>query len=822
MISEQQIMHKISQQPKRAATLKQLVREFGLHGAGRNQLAGQLRSLVSQGSLVHAPDDRFAIPQKAKPTPAGLGKNQASGRLTMHRDGFGFVIPDDPAIAERMDGDIFIPPPAVGAAMHGDRVIVDLVPGRDGGRMEGRIVKVAGRAHSTVVGTFHHGPKYNYVRPIDEKISQDVIIPPGAEKPRTKPPAEHEGTRHRVIGREAKRTQFADLENVVVDVEITDWPSPTQNPRGRVVEVLGYEDDFGVDVEIMIRKHHIPHVFPANVLEEAEAISHIIHQSELQHRKDWRSQPIVTIDGETARDFDDAVRAINLPNGNFELQVHIADVAHYVTEDSDIDREARMRGTSVYFPDRAVPMLPMELSTDICSLRPQVERLVMSCVMEIDRQGEIIGYEISQGIIRSAERMTYTDVQAVLDGDSKLHQRYAPLVPEFERMQELAQILNRKRKRRGSIDFDLPEPIIEFDELGAMQGVTKSERLFAHRLIEEFMLAANECVAEYLEHRGVASIYRIHEPPDAKRVYDFETIAATFGYSLGVGALPIQRMTMRSEKRQRHGTGRNPQQIEIPKEVHITPRMYQKLTEKIAGSPEERILSFLMLRSLKQARYSEKNEGHFALAASAYTHFTSPIRRYPDLIVHRILKGVLADGESGHSRPTRKHSADGASPWDKPKTQPRKKSHDEDERPRIEIIPLKELHQIADTASETERRADEAERELMEWKKLAFMRDRVGDEFEALIVSVTKFGFFVELVDLFIEGLVPLSSLTDDRYTYRENTRQIIGERTRKTYSIGDRLRVLLDRIDRLQRKLQFAVVEVEKPSRAQKRHKRR
>jgi ribonuclease R len=823
MISEQQIMHKISQQPKRAATLKQLVREFGLHGAARNQLATQLRSLVGQGLLVHAPDDRFAIPQKTKPAAQGLGKNQASGRLSMHRDGFGFVIPDDPTLAERLDGDIFIPPPAIGAAMHGDRVIVDLVPGRDGGRMEGRIAKIAGRAHSTVVGTFHHGPKHNYVRPIDEKITQDVIIPPGKEKITTEDTEKHrvKESRHRVIGREAKRTQFADLENVVVDVEITDWPSPTQNPRGRVVEVLGYEDDFGVDVEIMIRKHHIPHVFPTRVLEEAEEISHVIHQSELQRRKDWRSQPVVTIDGETARDFDDAVRAINLPNGNFQLQVHIADVAHYVTEDSAIDREARIRGTSVYFPDRAVPMLPMELSTDICSLRPQVERLVMSCVMEIDHQGEIVGFEISQGVIRSAERMTYTDVQAVLDGDKALRQRYAGLVPEFERMQELAQILNRKRQRRGSIDFDLPEPIIEFDELGAMQGVTKSERLFAHRLIEEFMLAANECVAEYLEHRGVASLYRIHEPPDAKRVYDFETIAATFGYSLGVGALPIQRMTMRSEKRERHGSGRNPQQIEIPKEVHITPRMYQKLTAKIAGTPEERILSFLMLRSLKQARYSEKNEGHFALAASTYTHFTSPIRRYPDLIVHRILKGVLADGESGHSRPTRKHASEEASPWEEANPAHTKKSKDEDERPQVEIIQWKELHQIAETSSDTERRADEAERELMEWKKLTFMRDRVGEEFAALIVSVTKFGFFVELEDLFIEGLVPLASLTDDRYTYRENTRQIIGERTRKTYAIGQRLRVLLDRIDRLQRKLQFAVVEPE-PSRAQKRHKSR
>jgi ribonuclease R len=369
----------------------------------------------------------------------------------------------------------------------------------------------------------------------------------------------------------------------------------------------------------------------------------MISSAEVRKRRDFRDLPIVTIDGETARDFDDAVLVRRLSNGNFELQVHIADVAHYVQPDSPLDQEARLRGTSVYFPDRAVPMLPLELSTDICSLRPQVDRLVMSCLMEIDNRGEIVGYEVCPGVIRSAERMTYTAVNAIVEGDESQRKRYAGLVENFVLMRDLATILNRKRERRGSIDFDLPEPVIEFDEFGLMKSIARSERNIAHRLIEEFMLSANECVAGYLETKGVPSLYRIHEKPDAKRVYDFEVIAATFGYSLGVGALPIQRMQFKADRRAIYGSGKRAREIEIPKEVHITPRMYQKLTEKIAGKPEERILSFLMLRSLKQARYSEDNAGHFALAATTYTHFTSPIRRYPDLVVHRILKEVLSD-----------------------------------------------------------------------------------------------------------------------------------------------------------------------------------
>jgi ribonuclease R len=385
-------------------------------------------------------------------------------------------------------------------------------------------------------------------------------------------------------------------------------------------------------------------------------------------------------------------------------------------------------------------------------------------------------------------------------------------------MRELALILNRKRERRGSIDFDLPEAVIEFDELGLMKSIARSERNIAHRLIEEFMLSANECVAQHLEQERIASLYRIHEKPDAKRVYDFEVMAATFGYSLGVGPLPIQRMQFKTDRRASYGTGKRAREIEIPKEVHVTPRMYQKLAEKIAGKPEERILSYLMLRSLKQARYSEENLGHFALAAASYTHFTSPIRRYPDLIVHRILKEVL----KGEAHPVAK-SARGehasqpdekASPWSK------RREH-VPVAPLGGPIPLQELHEIADESSQNERRADEAERELMEWKKSKFMQERVGEDFDGLIISVTKYGFFVELTDLFVEGLVPLDSLTDDRYFFHENTREIIGQRMRKMYRMGQRLRVLVDRIDPVERKIQFALLEETPPTRKRRKSKK-
>ena len=830
MVSDSAILKKIERQPKRHAGFKQLVRELGLHGEERRELSERLQKLVNSGQLRQVDSDRYAIPQAAS------GKNILAGRLSMHRDGFGFVIPDTSSMDERLkariSGDIFIPPPFIGSAMHGDRVLVEVTALRPDGRAEGRIVRPVSRAHATVVGIFHYGNRGNYVVPIDEKITQEIVIPQGLEyassagiSPANAAKAAEDGgatkkkkSVHRVLGEEAaRRSGWDDLENVVVDVEITDWPTATQNPRGRVVEILGYQDDFGVDVEIIIRKFHLPHRFPPEVLEEAEAAESIIPARETQKRRDFRDLPVVTIDGETARDFDDAVTVHRLANGNFELQVHIADVAHYVRPSSAIDQEARLRGTSVYFPDRAVPMLPLELSTDVCSLRPRVDRLVLSCVMEIDHQGEIVGYELCEGIIRSAERMTYTDVNAILEGDAGARKRYADLVATFEMMRNLALILNRKRERRGSIDFDLPEPVIEFDEFGLMRSIARSERNIAHRLIEEFMLAANETVASHLQGKRIASLYRIHEKPDAKRVYDFEIIAATFGYSLGVGALPIQRMQFKTDRRASYGTGKRPREIEIPGEVHITPRMYQKLTEKIAGKPEERILSYLMLRSLKQARYSEENLGHFALAAPTYTHFTSPIRRYPDLIVHRILKEVLRHPkeDSATQTPAKEASTMPPSPWSKRHDHT---AHRELVEPLTGPIPLEELHEIAEESSQTERRADDAERELMEWKKVKFMQNRIGEDFDGLIISVTKFGFFVELTDLFVEGLVPLNSLTDDRYTYHENTREIIGQRTHKTYRLGQRIRVLVDRLDPVEKKIQFAIFEELQPKHSQRR----
>src|SRR5271157_4796024 len=856
MITDASILRHFERQPHRSAGFKQLVREMALRGDERQQLADRLQVLVKGGRLIETGSDRYTLAEHAD-----AHQNLIAGRLTMHRDGYGFVIPNAgqrstgapsfrPPLAKgwegQISGDIFIPPQAIGSAMHGDQVLVELGRKKDDGRAEGRILRVLIRGNPTVVGTFLYGSRHNFVTPMDEKVTQEIIIARGMEWPsgeraaqpephsrrEDKAPRKRQQERDRVLGEEARRREWDDLEGLVMDVEITDWPSPTENPRGRVVEILGYEDDFGVDVEIIIRTYHLPHRFPVEVLQEAQQFEPVIPSSELRHRRDYRALPIVTIDGETARDFDDAVTVRRMSNGNFELQVHIADVAHYVREGSPIELEARLRGTSVYFPDRAVPMLPMELSTDLCSLRPQVDRLVLSCVMEIDRQGEILGYTLNEGVIRSAERMTYTNVNLILEGDKGLRQHYHKLVDVFELMRELALILNRKRVRRGSIDFDLPEPVIEFDENGLMKGVTRSERNIAHRIIEEFMLSANECVASYLEKRQIASLYRIHEKPDPKRIHDFETIAATFGYSLGVGALPVKRMQMRAERRERYGSGRKPQTIEVPEDIHITPRMYQKLTQKIAGKPEERILSYLMLRSLKQARYSEENEGHFALAAPSYTHFTSPIRRYPDLIVHRVLKDVLRDSPDQVDAGVPVGVAQGEhseapSPWSKrqpPLSPSKKKTRDHGKQRSAPLdgpIPEDMLRDIAQESSQSERRADEAERELMEWKKIKFMQDRVGEDFAGLIVSVTKFGMFAELNDLFIEGLVPLTSLSDDRYVYHENTRQIVGQRTRKTYSMGDPIHVFVERIDHMQRRIQFGIVD-EWPAQTRSKRKKK
>jgi ribonuclease R len=837
--SDRELMRLIERSPGHRAGYKQLIRELGL-GGGRERrlLLEQLARITARGELVKTESEQWSLPastpdktKRAKrgdtelPTEYRVTRDRlVAGRLDLHRDGYGFVRPN--GSVDRSD-DLFIPPNEINGAMQGDEVLVDEAPpGRDG-RRSGRVARVLNRRNPTVVGIFHYAKTHrrsawdnapmingNYLTPLDERMTQPILIPEGAENP----PAAMQ-TPHRVLGEEAQAQQthwseeldpHRPLEGLAVDVEITDFPTVGRPARGRVIEVLGPPDAFGVDVEIIIRKHHLPHVFPANVLAEASASAaqtvDTLIATERERRRDFCGLNIITIDGETARDFDDAVLVRPLPNGNYELQVHIADVSHYVRPGTSLDLEARLRGTSVYFPDRAVPMLPPQLSSGICSLRPDEDRLVLSCVMEIDRRGEVLGYEVCEGIIRSAMRMTYTQVQGVLDGNAETRAEFADLVPEFERMYELALKLNTKRHQRGSIDFDLPEPVIQFDPDGNMEAIVRSQRGWAHRLIEEFMLSANECVATWIESQGVPSLYRIHEIPDPKRIIDFEETASQFGYSLGFASLPVKRIQTRGDRRHARGTNRQVKTHEVAESILVTPQMYQRLTAKIAGKPEERILSYLMLRSLKQARYSEKNVGHFALASPSYTHFTSPIRRYPDLIIHRLLRELI---QSGADTKGGAISSDSPQPWqEKPSTKRRVEKHD---RQTLEgPIPEAELAAISIESSQSERRADDAERELIEWKKIKFMQDRVGEDFNAIILSCTKYGFFVELDDLFIEGLVPLTSLQDDHYIFRDTDRQIVGTRNGRVFKMGQRVHVLLDRIDRQQKRLQFALLPSE------------
>jgi ribonuclease R len=745
------LLEHITRLPHAKANFKQLVRELGAKSSSRDELESGLARLAERGDLIELRSGQYAVTSQSR--------EYAAGRLHMHRDGFGFLIADRPV--EGVKGDIYIPASSARRAMHGDGVLVKIARIEADGKADGEIVKVLRRTHPTVVGEFHIRRGGNFVAPHDERIRQWIEIPEGMETPPGGPPIDRVGVEPIFIA------NVSDMDGLIVNVELLEYPSGDEAAVGRVIEILGRPDDFGVDVEIMIRKHHLPHRFPPEAIDQAQNVPLVITSPQLEGRRDFRGMEVVTIDGDTARDFDDAVWLDKLPNGNFALHVHIADVSHYVRPGTPIDIEARLRGTSVYFPDRAIPMLPFELSTNICSLNPQVDRLVMSALLELDHQGDLVAQEFTRGVIRSVERMTYSSVHLLLEGDPGLRERYASLVPRFETMRELALILNRKRQRRGSIDFDLPEPLIEFDEWGAMTGVSRSPRNIAHRLIEEFMLAANEAVAGHLEGAGIPSIYRIHDLPDPKRVMDFEEAAKQFGYSLG--GVPVKKFAYADKRRDGHKARK---EIALPDATFaVTSRDYQKLIAKLEGKPEERILSFLMLRSLKQARYSVDNVGHFALAAKTYTHFTSPIRRYPDLIVHRLLGAVL------------------------------------DRKPPIGEL---DLRAIAEECSQSERRADEAERQLVEWKKVKFMIDRVGDEFNAMVISTTKYGLFVELEDLFIEGLVPIDSLPDDRYTYRENTRQVIGAHTRRQFSIGDRLKVCLDRIDPAERKLQFSIVEPE------------
>jgi len=779
--------------------------------AGRRSRAGEERSREPESGT-----ERTEGPTRSRGSERNDSRNLVSGRLILHQDGYGFVVPDKPM--PQLDRDIFIPRDAVGDAMHVDHVQVELgrvTPGPEGQRAEGRIVRVLDRAHPTVVGLFRYTPSGSVVLPYDNRIQHQVEIPPGDELTAAlklkyggaERAGEAGGARSRHIGR------VAELDGAVVNVELVRFPRGGISPVGRVVEILGKPGDLGVDTEIIIRKHHLPHEFSQNVLEEAERRAQAVQESDLQGREDFRQLSIVTIDGETARDFDDAVYVERRADGGWLLQVHIADVAHYVRTATALDNEARLRGTSVYFIDRAVPMLPESLSNGICSLNPREDRLVMSCLMEFDATGQMRDARVTPGVIRSAERMTYTNVNKVIAGDAEASARYAALVHRFQDMKTLALLLNARRSEHGSIDFDLPEPVIEFDEQQRMTNITRSERNIAHRLIEEFMLAANRAVAGYLLRRGLGTLHRVHEKPDAKKVLEFEEMAKAFGYTLGVDDLQQREIPVRHgrvpapAKRGRqdsYGHGRERGMlITLPgnQEIAITPQHYQRLLKKLASKPEERIVSYLMLRSLKQARYAADALGHFALGFDEYAHFTSPIRRYPDLVVHRTLKWALA--HLHQSAPSEAHPP----------------AHAE-----AAVYSAKQLDELATETSEAERRAASAERELKDWKTAQFMEQHLGDEYEGLIISVQKYGCFVELLEVFVEGLLPIGALEDAagaRCVYRERDHAIVAlggaERSRsgrgagkarpRSWGLGDRVKVRAERIDPMRRRVEFALI---------------
>jgi ribonuclease R len=668
--------------------------------------------MISEGKLARTRANRLGLPEKM---------DLVAGRLACKSGGFGFVRPD-----RKGEPDIYIAGAALGEALNGDRVLVHIDSKNRYGKPEGHIVEVLERASTSVVGRFAKDSGGARVVPFDPNFLYEVFISHGDEA-------------------------GAQPGQMVV-AELTRYPGPFRAPLGRVVEVLGRLDEPGVDVRVIIAKYALRDPFPDDVRREAERIPTEVSPDLLSRRTDFRGQDIVTIDGETARDFDDAVQVEMTPNGNYVLGVHIADVAHYVSEGSALDREALERGTSVYFPERAVPMLPERLSNGICSLNPGVDRLVQSVRVEVSPTGHVVEYELYDGVIRSAARMTYTEVRQILvDEDPEVRERYRELVPLFERILALYRILRARREKRGSIDFDLPEPEILLDVEGLVTGIVAAERNVAHQIIEEFMLLANEIVAEHLFRLDVPSLYRIHEKPEEDRVEEFEDFIAGFGYRLRGGSESLK------------------------------PKNFQKLLKQIDGRPEERLISFLMLRTMKQARYAMENVGHYALAASIYTHFTSPIRRYPDLVVHRLLREVRSKGVPSAEK----------------------------QREREVKLP-----EVADHASMTERRAEEAERELVEWKKVRFMADKLGDVFVGYVTGVTNFGLFVELEEFFVEGLVHISTLVDDYYRFNEKAHTLRGESSGRLYRLGDRLEVQVVRVDQEKRQIDLAI-EGLKPARA-------
>jgi ribonuclease R len=709
MLNHEQLLQLIREKVDHPATPRELLQRLKLPRQQRATFKKLLGDLVENGALIQTRGNRFGLPDRM---------NLVVGKVVTHPRGFGFVVPDRPL--EDVKGDLFIAGSNLNQAVHGDRVMARIERVSDN-RAEGRIVRIVERGSGTVVGKFDlDGSGLGFVVPFDRRLIMDVEIPSG----------------------EHLTAQAGDM----VVVEITRWPTPARGPLGRVTEVLGNIDEPGVDNEIIIRKYGIPDAHSDEAVEEARRLGAAVAEKDLRGRTDFRPLVTVTIDGEHARDFDDAITIDRLPGGNFWLGVHIADVAHYVREGGALDEEAYDRATSVYFPDRAVHMFPSELSTGLCSLNPKVDRLVQSCLMEVDRRGAVVRYELHDGVIHSNARMTYTEVNAILtDRDPETVARYSELMPAFEAMHELFAILNKRRHRRGSIDFDLKEPEIVLDDEGLVEAIIAAERNVAHRIIEEFMLLANETVAQHLAEHDVPTLYRVHEEPDPLKVAEFEEFVTTLGYSL---AAPPDG---------------------------VKPKHFQKLVEKMKGTPEEKPIAFLMLRTMQKARYDEQNLGHFGLAADHYTHFTSPIRRYPDLVVHRTLR------ESRHGLMNEERT---------------------DEL-------TDDLPEIARHTSERERRADDAERELVQWKKVRFMADKVGDEFDGYITGVTAFGLFIELIEHFVEGLVHVSTMADDYYRFVERAHILHGENTGRVFRLGDRVTVQVIKVDMERRQIDLGLSEI-------------
>jgi len=715
MITEETLLNFMRETAYKPMTYQELEQHFAIEDAQEfREFLKLLNELEQSGKIILTSTERYGVPERM---------SLLRGRLQAHAKGFAFLIPDD-----REHPDVYIHANDLKSAMNGDTVLVRISSkSSDGGKMEGEVVRIVTRAVTQVVGVFQNHEAYGFVLPDDKRINRDIFIP-----------------KHAINGA---------VDGVKVVVKLVSYPEGRAAAEGEIVEILGHKDDPGVDILSIIRKHQLPEGFPEEVLAEADAAPDAITEEEIvqQGRRDLRGLNIVTIDGEDAKDLDDAVNVERLPNGNYRLGVHIADVSYYVRDRSELDKEAYNRGCSVYLVDRVIPMLPHRLSNGICSLNPQVDRLTMSCEMEFNEQMKVVKHDIFTSVIRTKERMTYNNVRKILvDEDPELIERYGDLVEDFRLMRELALKLRNRRMRRGAVDFDFVESKVIVDENGKPVDIVKRERSIAEQIIEEFMLAANETVAEHFHWMKVPFIYRIHEDPDQEKLQNFMAFAANFGY---------------------HVKGRG---------NAIHPRALQSLLDDIQGTKEQTVLSTMMLRSMKQAKYDAESTGHFGLAAEYYSHFTSPIRRYPDLVIHRVIREVL---ESGGSLNESRHEQLAG-----------------------------RMADIAQQSSERERVAVDAERDTEALKKAEFMLDKVGEEFEGIISSVTSFGMFIELENT-VEGLIRLSAMTDDYYHFDEGHMALIGERTSKVYRIGDDVKVRVANVNMDEHTIDFEMVDM-KPRR--------